>query len=72
MDQALRGNLPDQSRSLDGIGRQLHIMITEPLECLTHAPQFPKLTEDELNRFADPLIGMKYDLPERIKGIPDR
>src|SRR5215469_6900905 len=31
-DQALRRNLPDQPRSLDGIGRQLHVVISEPLE----------------------------------------
>src|SRR6201988_4424079 len=53
-NQALRGNLPDQLRSLNGIGRQLNVVITDPLECLTHAPQFSKLGEHELNRFADP------------------
>src|SRR5215469_2631505 len=71
-DETLGGNLPDQSRSLDGIGRQLHIMITEPLECLTHTPQFSKLSEDELNRFADSLVGMKHNLPERVTSISNR
>src|ERR1700730_14087843 len=44
-DQALRGNLPDQPRSLNRVGRWLHVVITEPLECLMHAPQFSKLGE---------------------------
>src|SRR5215469_12269672 len=71
-DQALRGNLPDKSRSLDGVGRQLYVMIPEPLKCLTHAPQFAKLSEDELNRFADPSIGMKHNLTHRVSGISHR
>src|SRR5947209_18612201 len=33
-DQALRGNLPDQPRSLNGVGRPLTVVITEPLEFL--------------------------------------
>jgi hypothetical protein len=32
------------------------------LECLTHAPQFSKLGEHELNGFADPSVGMKHNL----------
>src|SRR5262252_9376837 len=71
-DQALRRNLPDQPRSLDWVGRQLYVMIPEPLKCLTHAPQFPKLSEDELNRFTDPSIGVQTDLAQRVQGIPDR
>jgi hypothetical protein len=71
-NQALRGNLPDQPRSLNGVGRQLHIVITEPLECLTHAPQFLKLGEHELNRFADPSVGMKHNLTHGVSGIPNR
>jgi hypothetical protein len=70
--QALRRNLPDQLGSLDGVGRQLYVMITEPLECLTHAPQFSKLHEYELNRFRDPSIGMQHNLTQRIKSIPNR
>src|SRR6516162_6596693 len=71
-DQALRRNLPDQSRSLNGVGRQLHVVITEPLECLTHAPQFSKLGEHELNRFADPSVGMKRNLTHGVSGISNR
>src|SRR5262249_2127597 len=44
----------------------------EPLECLTHAPQFSKLDEHELYRFADPSVGMKHDLIYGIAGIPNR
>src|SRR5262245_6341893 len=47
-------------------------MITEPLKCLTHAPQFSKLREHELNRFQDPSIGMQDGLTERVEGVPDR
>jgi hypothetical protein len=47
-------------------------VITEPLECLTHAPQFSKLGEYELNRFADPSVGMKHDLTHGVAGIPNR
>src|SRR6516225_1284187 len=65
-DQALRGNLPDQLRSLNGVGRQLHVVITEPLECLTHAPQLAKLGEHELNRFADPLVRVKHNLTDGV------
>src|SRR6516225_3792297 len=71
-DQALRRNLPDQPRSLNGVGRQLHVVITEPLECLTHAPQFSKLGEHELKRFADPSVGMKRNLTHGVPGIPNR
>src|ERR1700756_3161281 len=71
-DQALRRNLPDQPRSLNGVGRQLHIVITEPLERLTHAPPFSKLGEHELNRFADPSVGMKRNLTHGVSGIPNR
>src|SRR3977135_2090893 len=68
----MRRNLPDQPRSLYGIDRQLQVVITEPLECLTHAPQFSKLGEYELNRFADALVGMKHDLTHGVAGIPNR
>src|SRR5262249_35003157 len=71
-DQALRRNLPHQPRSLNGVGRQLHVVITEPLECLTHAPQFSKLGEHELKRFADPSVGMKRNLTHGVSGIPNR
>ena len=37
-----------------GVDRELHVVIAEPLECLTHAPQFSILGEHELNCFADP------------------
>src|SRR5215813_14032835 len=47
-------------------------MITEPLECLTYAPQFSKLREYELNRFQDPPIGMKHNLTQRVTSIPNR
>src|SRR5215472_10127797 len=47
-------------------------MITEPLECLTHAPQFSKPGEYELNGFRDPSIGVQNDLTHRVKGIPHR
>jgi hypothetical protein len=47
-------------------------VITEPLECLTHAPQFSKLGEHELYRFADPSVGMKHDLTHGVAGIPNR
>src|SRR5215475_12756536 len=33
-DQALRRNLPDQPRSLDWVGRQFYIVVTEPLKRL--------------------------------------
>src|SRR5215472_11966483 len=55
-----------------GLAGQLYVVIPEPLKCLTHAPQFAKLREDQLNRFADPSIGMKHDLTQRIQGIADR
>ena len=42
------------------------------MECLTHAPQFSKLGEHELNRFADPSVGMKHDLTHGVAGIPNR
>src|SRR6201988_341146 len=71
-NQALRGNLPDRPRSLNRVDRQLNVVITEPLECLTHAPQFSKLGEHELNRFADPSVGMKHDLTDGGAGIPSR
>src|SRR5438046_6608356 len=71
-NQALRGNLPDQPRSLNGVGRQLHVVITEPVECLTYAPQFLKLGEHELHRFVDPLVGMKHNLTRGVSGIPNR
>ena len=48
------------------------VVITEPLECLTHAPQFSELREYELNRFADPSVGMKHDLTDGIAGIANR
>src|SRR4030095_12225132 len=38
-DQALRGNLPNQLRSLNRIRGQLDVVITKPLERLTHAPR---------------------------------
>src|SRR5215469_16027443 len=47
-------------------------MITEPLECLTHTPQFSKLREYELNRFRNASIGMNDDLTHSITGIADR
>src|SRR3977135_693365 len=68
----MRRNLPDQPRSLYGIDRQLQVVITEPLECLTHAPQFSKLGEHELYCFADPSVGMKHDLTPGFAGIPNR
>src|SRR5215468_3183782 len=71
-DQALRRNLPHQPRPLNGVGRQLHLVSTEPLECLTHAPQFSKLGEHKLNRFADPSVGMKRNLTHGVSGIPNR
>jgi hypothetical protein len=46
-DEALRRNLPDESRSTDRIGGQLHIVITKPLECLADAQQFPEFRECE-------------------------
>src|SRR6516225_3675242 len=71
-DQALRRNLPHQPCSLNGVDRQLHLVITEPLECLTHAPQFSILGEHELKRFADPSIGMKRNLTHGVSGIANR
>jgi hypothetical protein len=47
-------------------------VITEPLECLTHAPQFSKLAEHELYRFADPSVGMQHDLTHGVASIPNR
>src|SRR6202007_2150744 len=44
--------------------------ITEPLECLTHAPQFSKLGEHELKRFADPSVGMKRNLTHGVSSVP--
>jgi hypothetical protein len=71
-DQALRRNLPDQPRSLDGVGRQLNVVISEPLECLTRTPQFSKLREHELKRFTDPSIGTKHNLTRGVAGISNR
>src|SRR6266568_4836751 len=71
-DQALRGNLPDQPRPLDWVGWEFHVMITEPLKCLTHTPPFPELREHQLNSFRNPTIGMQNDLTQRVKRIPDR
>src|SRR6185295_504398 len=70
--QALRGNLPDQPCSLGWVGRQLYVMITEPLKGLTHAPPLPEFREHELNRFRDSSIGMQNDLTQRVKSVPDR
>src|SRR5215831_10801978 len=47
-------------------------MITEPLKCLTHAPQFAKFHEHECNGFADSPIGMKSDLAQSVNTIADR
>ena len=41
------------------------------LERLTHAPQFSKLGEHELNRCADPSVGMEHNLPHGVSGIPN-
>src|ERR1700722_14929220 len=71
-DQALRGNLPDQPRSLNRVGRLAHVVVTEPLEGLTHAPQLSKLGEHELDRFVDPSIGVKHNLGYSVAGIPNR
>src|SRR5215831_17618632 len=46
-------------------------MIAEPLKCLADAPLLPELGEYELNRLADPPIGMKHDLSQRITAIAD-
>src|SRR5262249_53463241 len=71
-DQALRRYLPGQPRSLNGAGRQLHVVTTGPLESLPHAAQFSKLGEHQLNRFADPSVGMKHNLSHEVLGIPNR
>lgn len=71
-DQALRGNFPDELCPPDRVRRELHLVIAKPLERLAHAPEFPKLREDELNGFANPPVGMKHDLTHGIQGIPDR
>ena len=47
-------------------------MITKPLKCLTHAPQFSKLREHELNRFANPPIRMQHNLTRFHLRIPNR
>src|SRR5271166_1808761 len=47
-------------------------MITEPLERLTHAPQFSKLGEHELDRFADSSIVVKHNLTHTVAGISNR
>src|SRR5690348_15491526 len=44
-------------------------MITEPLKCLTHAPPFPKFREHQLDRLADPPIGMKSDLADSVNSV---
>src|SRR5215831_18918285 len=67
-----QGKATPKRRCTNGVGRQLHVVITEPLECLTHAPQFSKLGEHQLNRFADPSVGMKHNLSHEVLGIPNR
>ena len=47
-------------------------MIAKPQERLTYAPPFPKLQKYQLNRFADPLIGMNDNLTRRVSDIADR
>ena len=69
-DQALRRSLPDQLRSSDRVGRQLNVVIAEPVECLTHAPKLPKLREYKSDRFTDPLVGIKCDLADSIFSYP--
>ena len=71
-DQALRRSLPDQLCSSDRVGRQLNVVISEPVECLTHAPKLPKLREYKSDRFTDPLIGIKFDLADSIFCISNR
>src|SRR5215813_9158206 len=65
-DQALRGNLPNQLRPLNRIGGQLDVVITKPLERLTHAPTFTKLREHQLHGLAHSSIGMSSDLSHCI------
>jgi hypothetical protein len=64
--EALRGNLPDEPRSTDRVGGQLHVVIAKPLERLAHAPQLTKFREYQLNGFDNPPIGMNYNLAGRI------
>jgi hypothetical protein len=57
-DKALRGNLPHQSRTADGVGGQFHIMITKPSKGLPHAPEFSELGKHQTDGFdqdAEPL-----------------
>ena len=71
-DEALRRNLPDESRSTDRVGGQLHIVITKPLECLADAPQFAEFRECELNGFDNSPIRMLNNLAGCILYIADR
>jgi hypothetical protein len=71
MSQALRRNLPDDARPTDRIGRELDVVITKPLETLTHAPVLPKLGEDELNRVAQSLVWMQHDFSQSVLDISD-
>src|SRR5262249_20747798 len=71
-DQALRGNLPNQLRSLNGIGGEFDVVIPKPLERLAYAPAFTKLPEHQLHRFTHSSIGMSSDLSHHIDGVPDR
>ena len=56
--KALGRNLPDQSSPPNRVRRQLHIVITKPLERLPHAPPFTKFREYQSNGFATSPIEM--------------
>ena len=66
------GIFPYEARSEDRVGGHIHIVITKPLECLAHAPQFTEFHEYQLNGFDNAPIGMQRDLAGRILYIADR
>ncbi len=71
-DQALRGNLPHQSSTVDGVSGQFHIMITKPLKGLPHGPEFSELGKHQTNGFANSLVGMQSHFAGSVFGISHR
>src|ERR1700722_17775873 len=68
-DKTLRGNLPHQSRTVDGIGGQFHIMITKPLKGLPYAPEFSEFGKYQTDGLANSLVRMQRHFASSIFGI---
>jgi hypothetical protein len=47
-------------------------VITKPLECLAHTPPFTKFAEYQLDRFANPSIGMQDHLTASVSRVSHR